>query len=211
MRKKAIKIPNASIKRLPMYYEYAKELKENGTKFISSSGLSDALKIDSAIIRKDFSYFQIKGSKGNGYNVSRLIRLLGKLLAEDKETKAALIGVGHLGTAFLKYSLLKRNSPKIEMAFDVDPKKVGKEIDGVPVYHINEINDRLKPDVTVAILTVPVAAAQLISDRMIDLGVKGILNFTTARLSVPDQIKLHQIDLAAELQTLIYFINNLPM
>ena len=93
------------------------------------------------------------------------------------------------------------------MAFDVDPDKVGTEVGGVPVYHLDELEEKLG-GITVAILTVPAQVAQPITDRLVQKGIKGILNFTPARLHVPEHIRVHHIDLAVELQSLVYFLKH---
>ncbi|MGA9287821.1 MAG: redox-sensing transcriptional repressor Rex, partial [Anaerobacillus sp.] len=101
---------------------------------------------------------------------------------------------------------------KIELAFDADSEKVGQEIGGVPVYHIDEFKKRLEEnDISVVILTVPVHVAQSIADQMDGTGIRGILNFTPARLTVPEHIRVHHIDLAVELQALVYFMKHYPV
>lgn len=126
-------------------------------------------------------------------------------------TKVALIGVGNLGTAFLHYNFIKNNNTVIQVAFDVDPDKVGKEVAGVPVHSIDNMVDELREsDVEVAILTVPVGVAQHTADKLADAGIKGLLNFTPARLTLPPEIRVHHIDLAVELQSLIYFMKHYP-
>lgn len=126
---------------------------------------------------------------------------------QDETTEVALFGVGNLGTAFLNYNFSKNNNTKIVMAFDVDPDKVGTEVGGVPVYHLDELEEKLG-GITVAILTVPAQVAQPITDRLVQKGIKGILNFTPARLHVPEHIRVHHIDLAVELQSLVYFLKH---
>ncbi|TLS35319.1 redox-sensing transcriptional repressor Rex [Pseudalkalibacillus caeni] len=205
------KIPQATAKRLPLYYRFLKNLSMSGKQRVSSAELSQAVKVDSATIRRDFSYFGALGKKGYGYNVNYLLSFFRKTLNQDEVTKVALIGVGNLGTAFLHYNFTKNNNTKIEMAFDSSPEKVGKEIGGVPIYHMDDFKEKLSEDVTVAILTVPVSAAQTIADKIVDSGIKGILNFTPARLTVPDHIRVHHIDLAVELQALVYFMKHYPM
>jgi redox-sensing transcriptional repressor len=124
----------------------------------------------------------------------------------------ALIGVGNLGTAFLHYNFTKNNNTMIQLAFDVDPNKIGTEIADVPIYHINDIKKELaNREIDVAILTVPVGAAQPIADDLAEAGIKGILNFTPARLTVPPHIRVHHIDLAVELQSLVYFMKQYPI
>ncbi len=123
---------------------------------------------------------------------------------QDELTEVALIGVGNLGTAFLHYNFLKNNNTKIVMAFDADPEKPGTDIDGIPIYHIDDLEEKMG-DVRVAILTVPSGEAQGITNRLADYGIEGILNFTPARITVPSGVRVHHIDLAIELQALVYF------
>ncbi|CUA81268.1 MULTISPECIES: redox-sensing transcriptional repressor Rex [Anoxybacillus] len=201
------KIPQATAKRLPLYYRFLKNLHASGKQRVSSAELSEAVKVDSATIRRDFSYFGALGKKGYGYNVNYLLSFFRKTLDQDETTEVALFGVGNLGTAFLNYNFSKNNNTKIVMAFDVDPDKVGTEVGGVPVYHLNELEEKLG-GITVAILTVPAQVAQPITDRLVQKGIKGILNFTPARLHVPEHIRVHHIDLAVELQSLVYFLKH---
>lgn len=205
------KIPQATAKRLPLYYRFLENLQASGKHRVSSSELSEAVKVDSATIRRDFSYFGALGKKGYGYNVNYLLSFFRKTLDQDEVTKVTLIGVGNLGTAFLHYNFSKNNSTKIEMAFDVDEGKVGTELGNVPIYHLNDLEKRLDSSVSVAILTVPSAVAQKVADRLVNCGVKGILNFTPARLTVPKNVRVHHIDLSVELQSLIYFLKHYPM
>lgn len=206
-----MKIPQATAKRLPLYYRFLKNLHSSGKQRVSSAELSEAVKVDSATIRRDFSYFGALGKKGYGYNVNYLLSFFRKTLDQDELTKVALIGVGNLGTAFLNYNFLKNNNTKIECAFDVDPTKMGTLIREVPVYHLDDLENVLaNENISVAILTVPASVAQMITDRLVKADVKGILNFTPARLNVPPAIRVHHIDLAVELQSLIYFLKHYP-
>lgn len=212
MSQEQFKIPQATAKRLPLYYRFLKNLHSSGKLRVSSAELSEAVKVDSATIRRDFSYFGALGKKGYGYNVNYLLSFFRKTLDQDELTKVVLIGVGNLGTAFLNYNFMKNNNTKIEMAFDVDESKVGTLICNVPVYHFDEMETRLKDsDIVAAILTVPAPVAQSITDHLIQCEIKGILNFTPARLNVPSSIRIHHIDLAVELQSLIYFLKHYPV
>jgi len=204
------KIPKATAKRLPLYYRYLNNLNYQGKTRVSSQELSEAVKVDSATIRRDFSYFGALGKKGYGYNVEYLLSFFRKTLNQDEITEVALIGVGNLGTAFLKYNFLRSNNIKIVMAFDADPEKIGTKVGGVPVYNIKNLEDFIT-DIEVAILTVPVSEAESIAKKLVKKGIKGILNFTPARITVPDYIRVHHIDLAVELQSLVYFLKNYPL
>ncbi|WP_153124595.1 redox-sensing transcriptional repressor Rex [Peribacillus tepidiphilus] len=212
MSQEQMKIPQATAKRLPLYYRFLKNLHSSGKQRVSSAELSEAVKVDSATIRRDFSYFGALGKKGYGYNVNYLLSFFRKTLDQDELTKVALIGVGNLGTAFLNYNFLKNNNTKIELAFDVDENKVGTKIGDVPIFHMEQIEEKLREEnVNVAILTVPAHVAQTITDRLVNADVKGILNFTPARLNVPPTIRVHHIDLAVELQSLVYFLKHYPI
>ncbi|RDI37917.1 redox-sensing transcriptional repressor Rex [Falsibacillus pallidus] len=212
MTQELTKIPQATAKRLPLYYRFLKNLHSSGKQRVSSAELSEAVKVDSATIRRDFSYFGALGKKGYGYNVNYLLSFFSKTLDQDELTKVALIGVGNLGTAFLHYNFLKNNNTKIEMAFDIDDEKIGSSIGEVPIYSLKNLEEKLADSgITVAILTVPAQVAQSITDHLVQANVKGILNFTPARLNVPNSIRVHHIDLAVELQSLVYFLKHYPM
>ena len=204
------KIPQATAKRLPLYYRFLNNLNIQGKSRVSSKELSDAVKVDSATIRRDFSYFGALGKKGYGYNVEYLLGFFRKTLDQDEVTDVALIGVGNLGTAFLHYNFMKNNNIRIRMGFDADPEKVKQDIAGVPVYHIDDLEEKLD-DVRVAILTVPATEADEITEKLVNKGISGILNFTPARITVPDHIRVHHIDLAVELQALVYFLKHYPL
>ena len=211
MKQESTKIPQATAKRLPLYYRFLRNLHASGKQRVSSAELSEAVKVDSATIRRDFSYFGALGKKGYGYDVNSLLSFFRKTLDQDELTKVALIGVGNLGTALLNYNFMKNNNTRIEAAFDVNHDKVNQEISGVRIYHMNDLEKVLKEhDIQVAILTVPQHEAQMIVDRMIQGTIKGILNFTSARIAVPEIIRVHHIDLSVELQSLIYFLKNYP-
>jgi redox-sensing transcriptional repressor len=212
MSNETMKIPQATAKRLPLYYRFLKNLHTSGKQRVSSAELSEAVKVDSATIRRDFSYFGALGKKGYGYNVNYLLTFFRKTLDQDELTKVALIGVGNLGTAFLNYNFIKNNNTRIECAFDVDPNKIGKTIGEVNVFSMDDLEDYLtENEISVAILTVPAPFAQMITDRLVKANVKAILNFTPARLNVPLSIRVHHIDLAVELQSLIYFLKHYPI
>ncbi|MFD1851565.1 redox-sensing transcriptional repressor Rex [Oceanobacillus bengalensis] len=204
------KIPQATAKRLPLYYRFLNNLNQQGKKRVSSKELSEAVKVDSATIRRDFSYFGALGKKGYGYNVEYLLGFFRSTLDQHEVTEVALIGAGNLGTAFLKYSFMKNNNIRITKAFDADWEKVGTDIDGVPIYHVDQLFEKLE-DTKVVILTVPATEADNIADKLVQAGVNGILNFTPARITVPSHVRVHHIDLAVELQSLVYFLKHYPL
>ena len=204
------KIPQATAKRLPLYYRFLNNLHIQGKTRVSSKELSEAVKVDSATIRRDFSYFGALGRKGYGYNVEYLLEFFRKTLNQDTASNVALIGVGNLGTAFLHYNFSKSNNTKIIQAYDANPDVIGTEVGHVKIKDIAQLEETLQ-DIDVAILTVPGPAAQPVTDKLLKAGVKGILNFTPARITVPAEIRVHHIDLTVELQSLIYFVDHYPM
>lgn len=202
------KIPKATAKRLPLYHRYLRLLFDAGVLRTSSAELSEAIKIDSATIRRDFSYFGELGKRGYGYDVEALLAFFNKTLNQDNLTNVALVGVGHLGHALLNYRFQQSNSVRISAAFDVDAALVGTIQRGVPVYHVDELVEQLKAQhIEIAILTVPSHVAQETTEKIVSSGVRGILNFTPLRLTVPEDVHVQNVDLTNELQTLIYFLD----
>ncbi len=176
---------------------------------ISSKELSEAMKIDSATIRRDFSYFGALGKKGYGYDVQHLLQFFSQTLDQHETTKVALIGVGNLGSALLKYNFQKNHNTHIVVAFDSKAPKDGKMISNIPVFHPDLLEEKYAEyGAELAILTVSPRSAQKMADRLADMNAKGILNFTPERLTVPDSMQLLTIDLSVELQALIYLIRN---
>lgn len=201
------KIPKATAKRLPLYYRYLRYLFSSGKKKVSSADLSEAVKIDSATIRRDFSYFGALGKRGYGYDVEDLMNFFSKQLNQEQLTNVALIGVGHLGRALLNYNFQGQNSIRISAGFDVDEKIVNTIHEGVPIYHTDDLVTQIEAQkFEVAILAVPGIPGQELADQLVEAGIKGIMNFTPIRLSVPDSVRVLNVDLSNELQSLIYFV-----
>jgi redox-sensing transcriptional repressor len=204
-------IPQATARRLPLYFRFLENLKATGKQRVSSTELSEAVKVDAATIRRDFSYFGALGKKGYGYNVNYLLQFFRKTLEQDDRTGVILVGVGNLGTALLHYNFQKSHNIEILRAYDVDPQKLGKIISNVTIHPMDELEQNGSIDCEVAILTVPVQVAQKTTDMLVKAGIRGILNFTPARLDVPEHIRVHHIDLSIELQSLIYFLKHYPL
>lgn len=206
---KNVDIPRATAKRLAIYHRYLRFLHEAGKRRISSTELSEAVKVDSATIRRDFSYFGALGKRGYGYDVEYLLDFFGQTLNQDRLTNVALVGVGNLGQALLNYNFHQSNNVRISAAFEVDNNLVGKIMRGVPVYPMDELVEQIKvQQIHVAILTVPQEVAQETANKLVAANVKGILNFTPIRLAVPEEVRVQNVDLTNELQTLIYFLDN---
>ena len=201
-------IPKATAKRLPIYYRYLNMLSDAGKKRVSSNELAEAVKVDSATIRRDFSYFGALGKRGYGYDVENLLEFYKKTLNQDKLTNVALIGVGNLGHALLNFNFHKSNNVRINAAFDINEEITGTIQSGVPIYPMEDMKEQLKiQQIEIVILTVPANVAQGVTNDLIEVGVKGILNFTPLRISVPESVLVQNVDLTNELQTLIYFLD----
>lgn len=202
-------IPKATARRLPLYYRYLRMLHDTGKNKVSSTELSEAVQVDSATIRRDFSYFGELGKRGYGYDVENLMNFFAKTLNEDELTNVALIGVGNLGSALLKYKFHQSNSIRVSCAFDVNEDIVGRIVDGIPVYPMEDMMEQIHvQQIEVAILTIPDRKAQEVVNKLAEAGVKGILNFTAARLVAPPEVLIQNVDLTNELQTLIYFLHH---
>jgi redox-sensing transcriptional repressor len=200
------KIPNETIRRLPIYLRGLAMLARQGLKSVSSDKLADFVNATPFLIRKDFSYFGDFGTRGVGYDITNLSRQIKKILNLDPGHKAALVGVGNLGSAVLAYPGFKIYGFEIEAAFDNDPAKIGKKIGRVSVEDISKINTLVKRGIMMAIIAVPEQAAQQVADSLVAAGVKGILNFSPKRIAVPKKVKVISIDIATDLARLPYYI-----
>jgi len=203
------KIPRATAKRLPIYYRYLNILLDADKTRVSSTELSEAVKVDSATIRRDFSYFGALGKRGYGYDVESLIKFFKKILNQDRLTNVALIGVGNLGHALLNFNFHQDGNVRISAAFDVSQDMANTIQSGVPIYPMTDLRTQLEEQqIQIAILTVPSDVAQSVTEEVVAGGVKGILNFTPLRITVPKDVRVQNVDLTNELQTLIYFLEH---
>ncbi|HDC3240151.1 TPA: redox-sensing transcriptional repressor Rex [Staphylococcus aureus] len=204
-----VKIPRATLKRLPLYYRFVSSLKSKGIDRVNSKAISDALQIDSATIRRDFSYFGELGKKGYEYNIDSLLDFFKSELSESDMIKIAIVGVGNLGKALLTYNFSIHDDMTITEAFDVKEDVIGQKIGNVIVKDNDELITTLKKEeIDVVILTTPERVAQKVADELVQAGVKGILNFTPGRINTPSDVQVHQIDLGIELQSLLFFMKN---
>ncbi|HDC8944542.1 TPA: redox-sensing transcriptional repressor Rex [Staphylococcus aureus] len=204
-----VKIPRATLKRLPLYYRFVSSSKSKGIDRVNSKAISDALQIDSATIRRDFSYFGELGKKGYGYNIDSLLDFFKSELSESDMIKIAIVGVGNLGKALLTYNFSIHDDMTITEAFDVKEDVIGQKIGNVIVKDNDELITTLKKEeIDVVILTTPERVAQKVADELVQAGVKGILNFTPGRINTPSDVQVHQIDLGIELQSLLFFMKN---
>lgn len=206
---KSNSIPRATAKRLSLYYRIFKRFNAENIEKANSKQIAEAIGIDSATVRRDFSYFGELGRRGFGYDVKKLMNFFANLLNDNSITNVMIVGVGNMGRALLHYRFHERNKMKIVMAFDTDDySDVGTTTnDGIPIYGISQIKEKVKEgNVKTAILTVPSVKAQEVASVLVDAGIKGILCFSPVHLSVPKDVVVQYVDLTSELQTLLYFM-----
>lgn len=203
-------IPNATARRLSLYYRIFKRLNAEAIEKVNSKQIADAIGIDSATVRRDFSYFGELGRRGFGYDVKKLMTFFADILNDNSTTNVVLVGVGNLGKALLHYRFHERNKMQIVAAFDTkEHDLIGQTSpDGIPVYDIDQIKEKLvEVGSHTAILTVPSLKAQEVADQLVAAGIKGILSFSPIHLSLPSDVVVQYVDLTSELQTLLYFMN----
>lgn len=208
IRKNMDKIPEPTLRRLPWYLSCAKLMRDKGEKFVSSTQISKQINIDSSQIAKDLSYVDISGRTRVGYEVDLLISVLEDFLGFTNLHLAYLFGVGSLGGALLRDSGLSHFGLKIVGAFDVNPDLVGTEINGIPIYHTDELQLRMQKDkVNIGVLTVPIAISQQVTDKMVEGGIKAVWNFTPFRIRVPEGIVVQNTSLYAHLAVMFNRLN----
>jgi redox-sensing transcriptional repressor len=200
------KIPDETVRRLPVYLRGLQFLSEVGQQSISSQDLADFLGANPPQIRKDFSYFGGFGTPGVGYDIEKLARQIRKILKLDVVHKAALVGVGNLGSVVLVYQGFKIYGFGITAAFDVDSKKIGRKINNITIEDASNIRTLKKRKIDIGIITVPRDAAQETADALVKAEVKGILNFSPCYITVPKKVKVITIDIAMDLARLPYYM-----
>ncbi len=201
------KIPEMTIRRLSVYTRCLLQLEEDGVKTISSEELAERFNLNSAQVRKDLAYFGEFGVRGIGYYVSGLKAELQRILGLDREWQVALVGFGNLGSALFNYKGFARQGFRISVIFDDDPQKAGRVVDGVRILPLRELDREAKGrNLLIGILAIPAEAAQAVAERLVAAGVKAILNFAPARLKVPRDVRLQNVDLSIELETLSFYL-----
>lgn len=206
------KVSNAVIRRLPRYYRHLTDLAKAGVLRISSSALGESMNLTASQIRQDLSCFGEFGQQGYGYNVESLRKEVAEILGMTRSHTAVILGVGNLGRALIENFHFDRYGVSLTAAFDVDPELIGREISGVKVYPVDELEGYLKENPTsIGVLTVPQSVASEMADRLLKNGTKGIWNFTNLELQLenPDAV-VENVHFADSLLTLSYLISEAP-
>ncbi|AFN73880.1 CoA-binding domain protein [Melioribacter roseus P3M-2] len=205
LEKETITIPEPTLKRLPRYIDILRNLTGKGEEYVSSSFIASALDLDPIQVRKDLSITGIVGKPKLGFEVKELLQSLLNALNWNNKNEAFLVGAGSLGSALLGYKGFKEYGLEIVAAFDNDPKKIGKRIDGIkilPVGKLTEMAERMH--IHLGIITAPAEAAQEIADMLIEGGVIGIWNFAPVHLKVPANIIVENAQLSQSLAVLTH-------
>ena len=196
-----------TIHRLSVYTRCLLQLEEDGVKTISSQELAERFSLNSAQVRKDLAYFGEFGVRGIGYYVAGLKGELQRILGLDRQWPVVLVGFGNLGSALFHYKGFGRQGFRIAAIVDDDPAKVAREVDSVPVVHSRDLAREAKArGIQIAIVAVPAESAQAVTDQLVSAGIRAILNFAPARLKVPREVRLQNVDLSIELETLSFYL-----
>jgi redox-sensing transcriptional repressor len=203
----ADKIPDIIIGRLPVYLRALQRMAERGMRTTSSQELGDNVGISAAQIRKDISQFGEFGKQGTGYSIPFLTDKLRSILKVDRMWDVALVGAGDMGHALARYQGFTNRGFCIVMVFDNDPAKIGEKIDNFVVEDSATLVERIRSaGIKVAMLTVPASAGQQVADKLVEAGVRCILNYAPLHLVVPEGVRVQHIDPAIHLQRMTYYI-----
>ena len=199
------KVPDVAIQRLSIYLRALRKLEEN--RILSSLELAKLIGTSDGQVRKDLAYFGGFGIPGQGYQVKKLRREITRILGLDRTWKVALVGVGKLGSALLAYPGLRQSGFLIIAVFDNDPAKIGKVREGLRIQSSETIPRILsQEEIKIGIITTPAEATQEVANKLIQGGIKGILNFAPVRIVHSPKVKLKNVDLSTNLETLSYFL-----
>ena len=201
-------ISQAVISRLPRYFRYLGELKDEGIERISSQELSDIMKVTASQIRQDFNNFGGFGQQGYGYKVEYLYEEIGKILGLDKTHNLIIIGAGNLGQALANYMNFERRGFLFKGMFDNNPALYGKKIRDMQVRPMEEMEQFVKENnIDIAVLTIPKNSARTVAEKLVRNGLRGIWNFAHVDLNVPKEIQVENVHLSDSLMKLTYNIN----
>ena len=198
-------VPDATVARLPVYHRVLGGFVDRGVATVSSEELAAAAGVNSAKLRKDLSHLGSYGTRGVGYDVADLIEHIGKVLGIAQDWAVVIVGVGNLGHALANYGGFTSRGFRIAALVDADPARSGEQVAGVVIRPLEDL-ERLvaSEDVMIGVIATPAHVAQGVCDRLVDSGVRSILNFAPTVLAVPDHVDVRKVDLASELQILAF-------
>lgn len=202
-------VPKAVVGRLSLYLREVQHLIRDGKETTNSTELGSLLGVTDAQVRKDLAYFGQFGHPGVGYRCQELVAAIKHIMGTDSIWNVALIGIGNLGRALLRYKGFHEQGFRIVAAFDVDTQLIGGKVEGVDVFHVNDLALVVEDQcIRLVAISVPSHAAQSVVDQVVEVGVEGILNFAPVTISVPSQVRVIGVDLAMELEQLAFTVVN---
>lgn len=198
-------IPKATVVRLPRYLRLLEDL-DLVRDVVSSEELAAAAGANAANVRRDLSHLDFHGVRGIGYSVGELKARIRHELGIAERLRVAIVGTGNLGRALANYGGLSRRGFDVVALYDTDARKIGSKVGGVVIQHLDDVDgDCSSKTFEIAILAVPAVAAQQVAERLVEHGIRSILNFAPVRVKVPDTVSVRQVDLSMELQVLSYY------
>ncbi len=197
--------PKAVVARVSLYLRQLEAYQRQGFTTVSSIQLGAPLSVKNAQVRKDLAFFGQFGHPGVGYRIDELIETLRHILGIDHDWPLALVGLGNLGRALLRYRGFRTRGFHVVALFDNDPSKIGQKIDGLLVEPVEALRTAIGPrKIRLALLCVPIDAAQRVADLLVSGGIRGILNFAPSPVTVPAHVSLVPVDLSVQLENLAY-------
>ncbi|NLU70239.1 redox-sensing transcriptional repressor Rex [Streptomyces sp. HNM0574] len=198
-------IPEATVARLPLYLRALTALSERSVPTVSSEELANASGVNSAKLRKDFSYLGSYGTRGVGYDVEYLVYQISRELGLTQDWPVVIVGIGNLGAALANYGGFASRGFRVAALIDADPAMTGKSVAGMGVQHTDELEQIIDENgVSIGVISTPAGAAQQVCDRLVAAGITSILNFAPTVLSVPEGVDVRKVDLSIELQILAF-------
>lgn len=202
-------LPATTVARLCKYRRMLGSFDNDNNTHIFSHNLAKLLNLTPEQVRRDLMLVGLTGNHRRGYNIEELIALIGRTIDSKEGYNIAIVGIGNLGMAVTTFIRKAETKLNIVAAFDIDSKKVGKNLADVPCYHINDIPNIIKClYISIAVLTVPPKAATEITKILVNSGIKGILNFTSVHLDVPSHLYLKDSNIITSLEEIGFFIKD---
>jgi redox-sensing transcriptional repressor len=199
-------IPEATVGRLPVYLRALVDIAESGAGTVSSEELAEAAGVNSAKVRKDLSHLGSYGTRGVGYDVAYLIHQIRRELGLTQDWPIVIAGIGNLGHALANYHGFPERGFSVAALVDVDPSKVGQRVGDLPIHHVDDLPSIVRErGIAIGVIATPATAVQEIADRMVEAGIRSILNFAPATIVVPEGVSVRKVDLAVELQILTFY------
>ncbi len=199
------KVSDSTVLRLSLYRRHLKEFEDQGRETVSSEDLAGRAGTTAAQVRKDLSVFGTFGKRGLGYPVAELSAALRDILGLRRSWRVAVVGTGKIGAALMGYREFRQEGFDIEVGFDVDPAKIGHDVQGIPVLSDEDMAGELaRREIDIVIVAVPAGAAQRVVDRAVAAGARAILNFAPTAIEIPDGVALRTVNMAVELEGLSY-------